>query len=227
MGVDNPRGAAHCSRPLAERLNASAHPRPQAVRRRRAEPRSPRRRGCWFNSDAIAAYARHRPILPKPRRRRVSMGLLRRIVTAVEHKLDGPPKPPPHVWPGDQVWRSLLTWERNPGSVGDPNRNGAPSMLDDLIDEGARHRLSVQAGGPSARPGCVRADARRPGAEQGRGHPVPRVPEDPGWHRGPAATDGNGAEEIELDWDAYMAIPDQSARAYHLRIRQWVHPQRS
>ena len=31
---------------------------------------------------------------------------------------------------------------------------------------------------------------------------------------------GPAEEDIELDWDGYLAIPDQAARAYHLRIQQ-------
>jgi hypothetical protein len=152
------------------------------------------------------------------------MGLLRRIVTAVEHKLDGPPKPPPHVWPGDQAWARLLTWERNPGSVGAPNRNGASSMLDDLIDKGRsiayRFRLEVHRPGRAAYE--LTRDIRVPRKVEGT--LFLESQKTPAGAEVPLRVTGTGAEEIELDWDAYMAIPDQSARAYHLRIRNGYTP---
>jgi hypothetical protein len=36
----------------------------------------------------------------------------------------------------------------------------------------------------------------------------------------PLRVTGPGEEDVELDWDAYLAMPNQRDRAYHLRIEQ-------
>jgi len=146
------------------------------------------------------------------------MGLFGRIKDAVVHKLDGPPKPPPYTWPSDQAWARLLTSERNPGAVGDPNQDGAPSMLDDVIGKaaGVPYRFELEVHRPDRAPYTAVRKIRVPSKVEGvlflRESSIPARAEVPLQVTGP------GEEDIELDWDAYLTIPDQKARAYHLRI---------
>ncbi|HZO05035.1 MAG TPA: hypothetical protein VFB52_01490 [Solirubrobacterales bacterium] len=148
------------------------------------------------------------------------MGILGRIKDGVVTKLDGPPKPPPHVWPDEQPWARLLSSERNPGAIGDPNQDGAPSMLDDLIGKaaGVPYGFELEVHRPDRPTYTLARRQRVPSKVEGilflRSHSIPAGAEVP------IRVSGPNPEDIELDWDAYLAIPDQSARAYHLRIEQ-------
>lgn len=148
------------------------------------------------------------------------MGLLGRIKDVVVNKLDGPPKPPPYVWPDDQSWARLLSSERDPGSTSGAYREAPPSMLDDLIDKGtgARYGFELEIHRLDQPTYTITREARVPTKVEGilflGTHKIPAGAEVP------LRVTGPGEEDVELDWDAYLAIPDQAARAYHLRIEQ-------
>lgn len=148
------------------------------------------------------------------------MGLLGRIARTVERKLDGPPKPPPHEWPAGQAWARLLSSERDPGSISGAYRNEAPSMLDDLIDKttGAAYGFELEVHRPDRPPYELARKVRVPTKVEGilflRSHKIPAGTEVPLRITGPAA------EDVELDWNAYLAIPHQRDRAYHLRLER-------
>jgi hypothetical protein len=148
------------------------------------------------------------------------MGLLGRIKDVVVNKLDGPPKPEPQVWPEDQSWARLLSSERDPGSISGAHREAAPSMLDDLIDKstGARYRFELEIHRLDRPTYTITRETRVPTKVEGtlflETHKIPAGAEVPIQVTGPEE------EDVELDWDAYLAIPDQAARAYHLRIEQ-------
>ena len=42
----------------------------------------------------------------------------------------------------------------------------------------------------------------------------------------PLRVTGPAPEDVELDWKAYLAIPHQADRAYHLRLEQALATQR-
>jgi hypothetical protein len=146
------------------------------------------------------------------------MGLFGRIARSVEHKLDGPPKPPPHEWLPGQAWARLLKSERNPGSISGASREEAASMLDDLIDKttGAAYGFELEVHRPDRPPYELARKVRVPTKVEGtlflRSHKIPTGAEVPLRITGPEE------EDVELDWDAYLAIPHQRDRAYHLRL---------
>ena len=145
------------------------------------------------------------------------MGLVRRIAKAVEYKLDGPPQPPPHEWPPGQAWALLLKSERDPGASG-RGRDEAPSMVDDLIDRARRipYRFELEVHRPDRAVYTLVQEVRVPAKVEGtlflKSEKIPRGVE------APLQVTGAGDGDIELDWDGYLAIPDQADRAYHLRI---------
>lgn len=147
------------------------------------------------------------------------MGRLGRIARTLERKLDGPAEPPPHQWPAGQAWALLLSSERNPGSISGAYRDESPSMLDDAIDRarGIPYGFQLEVHRPERAPYTRSLSARVPAKVEGtlflRSHPIP-----PGVEV-PLRVTGSGAEDFELDWDGYLAIPGQADRAYHLRIR--------
>jgi hypothetical protein len=148
------------------------------------------------------------------------MGLLGRIARAVERKLDGPPKPPPHEWPPGQAWARLLRSERNPGSISGAYRNEPPSMLDDVIDKasGASYGFELEVHRPDRPPYELARKVRVPTKVEGTlflgSHKIPAGAEVPLQVTGP------DEEDVELDWDAYLAIPHLRDRAYHLRLQE-------
>jgi hypothetical protein len=147
------------------------------------------------------------------------MGLLGRLKDTVVHKLDGPPKPPPHEWPPDQAWARLLRAEHNPGSRSGAYRDEAPSMLDDAIDRttGVRYGFELEVHRPDRSTYSLMREERVPAKVEGTlfltSHKIPANAEVP------LRVTGPGEEDVELDWNTYLAIPDQAARAYHLRIQ--------
>jgi hypothetical protein len=148
------------------------------------------------------------------------MGVLGQIKDAVVRKLDGPPEPPPHVWPPEQAWARLLSSERNPGSTSGVYREEASSMLDDLIDKttGAAYGFELEVHRPD-RPAYelawkVRVPTKVEGTLFLESHKIPAGAEIP------LRVTGPGEEDIALDWDAYLGIPRQRDRAWHLRLRE-------
>jgi hypothetical protein len=146
------------------------------------------------------------------------VGLAKKILGGIERKLDGPPKPPPLSWPADQPWARLLTSERNPRNVGDPNQSGAPGILDDLIGKaaGVPYRFELEVHRPDQATYTLLREERVPTKVEGilflESHSIPAGAEVPLEVKGP------GSEDVELDWGAYLAVSDQKDRAYHQRI---------
>jgi len=77
------------------------------------------------------------------------------------------------------------------------------------------HKLEVHR--PDQATYSLQREERVPGKVEGTlflaSHKIPAGAEVP------LRINGPGKEDIELDWNAYLAIPDQAARAYHLRIQ--------
>ncbi len=144
--------------------------------------------------------------------------MFRKVLSAVERKLDGPPVPPPYEWPPDQAWARLLASERNPGSRSGRTQDEAPSMLDDVIDRGrgVPYRFELEVHRPDRATYVASRQVRVPSKVEGtlflESHTIP-----PGVEV-PLQLNGMGEDDFELDWDAYLAIPQQADRAYHLRI---------
>jgi hypothetical protein len=92
-------------------------------------------------------------------------------------------------------------------------------MLDDLIDRGRgiRYGFRLEVHRPGRPPYEVAREVRVPARVEGtlflRSHKIPAGAEVP------LAVNGSGDDDFELDWDGYLAIPNQADRAYHLRIR--------
>lgn len=146
------------------------------------------------------------------------MGLAKKILEEIETKAQGPQKPAPHRWPADQAWAKLLASQRNPGNRGDPNQDGAPTMLDDLIGKaaGVPYRFELEIHRPDRADYELDRRERVPSKVEGtlflRSHSIPPGAEVP------LVVEGPGEDDISLDWDAYLELPDQKARAYYLRI---------
>ena len=147
-----------------------------------------------------------------------TVGVFSRLISAAESQVNGPPKPPPHAWPAGQAWARVLSSERDPGSRSGRYRSEGPSMLDDVIDRtrGIPYRFELEVHRPD-RPAyeSVREE-RVPGKVEGtlflKSHKIPAGVEVP------LQLNDTGDEDFEIDWDAYLAIPHQADRAYHLRI---------
>lgn len=93
-------------------------------------------------------------------------------------------------------------------------------MLDDAIGKarGVRYRFELEVHRPDLAPHEIRREERVPSKVEGRlflaSHKIPAGAEVPLRVTGPAEDD------VELDWDGYLAIPEQADRAYHLRIEE-------
>ena len=91
-------------------------------------------------------------------------------------------------------------------------------MLDDVIDRGRGipYRFELEVHRPSLPVRTVVREERVPAKVEGtlflKSHKIPRGVEVP------LRLKGTGEDDFEIDWDAYLAIPHQADRAYHLRI---------
>jgi hypothetical protein len=146
------------------------------------------------------------------------VGLFGKLKDGVVRKLDGPPEPPAHVWPADRAWARLVTSSR--GSGGAPHQiDESPSMLDDVIGKarGVTYRFELEVHRPAQAVYTISRVGRVPAKVEGtlflESTPVPAGAEVPLRVTGPTE------EDVELDWDAYLAIPDQADRVYHLRAK--------
>ncbi len=157
-----------------------------------------------------------------------TVGLLGRIGRAIERKLDGPPQPPPHEWPAEQAWARILEAKQNPeASFRSASRQDPPpSMLDDLINKGTgvAYGFELEVHRPDRPTYTLARRTRVPTKVEGtlflESHEIPVGAEVP------LRVTGPDEEDVELDWDGYLAIPDQRDRAYHLRIKQGYATQR-
>ena len=146
------------------------------------------------------------------------MGLLNRLKDSVVRKLDGPPEPPAHVWSDDQAWARLLTSSHLSGGS-TAAFDESPSMLDDVVGKarGIAYRFELEVHRPGQAAYTISQDTRVPSRVEGtlllKASSVPAGAEVPLRVTGPAP------EDVELDWDAYLAVPDQADRAYHLRAK--------
>ena len=92
-------------------------------------------------------------------------------------------------------------------------------MLDDLIDKttGVAYGFELEVHRPDRPAYELARRTRVPTKVEGtlflRAHKIPAGAEVP------LRVTGPNEEDIELDWDAYLAIPHQRDRAYHLRLR--------
>jgi len=100
-------------------------------------------------------------------------------------------------------------------------------MLDDLIDKttGFAYGFELEIHRLDRPPYTLARRTRVPTKVEGalflESHAIPAGAEVP------LRVTGPDEEDIELDWDGYLAIPDQRDRAYHLRIEQGYATQRT
>jgi hypothetical protein len=137
------------------------------------------------------------------------MGLMdkfRGTMDRLTEKMDGLSEPPAaYVWPPDQPMAVLLESEYHPGSSGhsDSNQADVTSLAFDKL-AGVRYRFVL--------------DVRRPGMEPYRIEQRVRIPSkvQRSWLEGevrvPKGAEvslrvtGPGPEDVEIDWDGYLAI---------------------
>ena len=136
---------------------------------------------------------------------------------SASRKLDGPPEPPPHVWASDQAWARVLT--STPPRESSGEHGGPPSIIDDVITKGAgiSYAFDLEIHRPGQGTYTISRKTRVPskveGAVFGSTTTVPVGAEVP------LQVNGPDAEDVELDWDAYLEIPYQADRTYHLHVK--------
>ena len=139
------------------------------------------------------------------------MGLMDKLRGAMEKITESAEPPAPYEWPEDQPWALLVESEHRPGSS--ENTVGDGGGLVDLA-------LDAVAGIPYR----FVLEVHRPGAAAYRIEQRERIPAkvQRTWTQGeqhvPAGTEvplrvtGPGPDEVEIDWEGYLAMPGRKQR---------------
>ncbi len=152
------------------------------------------------------------------------MGLMDRFRGTVERlgeKLNAEPET--YQWPPDRPMAVLVESEHRPGSRTNSSSDGA-DLADLAIDavSGIPYRFVLEVRRPGMEPYRIEQRERIPSKvqrtwTQGEAH-VPSGTEVP------LRVTGPGLEDVEIDWEGYLALPGRKQAAEQLRAEaQWDH----
>lgn len=144
------------------------------------------------------------------------MGFKDKLRGAMERITESAEPPAPYEWPEDQPWALLVDSEHRPGSSQNTSADGG-GVVDMAIDAVASvpYRFVLEVHRPGAAAYRIEQRERIPAKvqrtwTQGEQH-VPAGTEVP------LRVTGPGPDEVEIDWDGYLAMPGRKQAAERLR----------